>query len=223
METNVEMQRETAKPSLFGMLTSPGVQFERMRGKTPIAVPMIILIIIQAIMGAAVTYLTIREQAPADVQVPLWVSTAFGVVAVVVGVIIAYFVIAALYKILAMILGSDITYSKLLAITVYTSVISVVGGIANTILMAVLGGTELKYTSLAPLFEKGTVLSSIASSFDIFAIWAYIAMALGLQIAGGFTKNKSIVFVVIVFVVTAAAAAGFTHLGSWLASLAPGA
>lgn len=31
MEANVNTQKLAAKPSLFGMITSPGVQFERMK------------------------------------------------------------------------------------------------------------------------------------------------------------------------------------------------
>lgn len=227
MEPNVPVEEVVQKPSLLGIITSPSEQFERMKGKVKIAVPMIVLILLSGVLLGIVAYFQTKTPEFAQKLTPELVGPTgiFVIVAAVVGgiisMLVAYFLGAAVYKIIAMITGSDITYTKIVAITVYASVIGLVGTLVNVLLMLVLGGTELSYTSLAPLFEKGTALYALGSSLNIFSIWQYAIIALGFQIAGGIPKNKAITIVITLFVLTTLLSVGVVSISSLVSSAIP--
>lgn len=227
MEPNVPMEEVVQKPSLLGMITSPSEQFERMKGKVKIAVPMIVLILSSALLLGIIAYFQTKTPEFTQKVTPeiAGYTSIFVIVAAVVGgiisMLVSYFVGAAVYKIIAMITGSDITYTKILAITVYASVIGLIGTLINVLLMLVIGGTEVSYTSLAPLFEKGTVLYALGSSLNIFTIWQYAIIALGFQVAGEIPKNKAITIVVTLFVLTTLLSVGIVSLGSLISSAVP--
>ncbi|WP_379970549.1 Yip1 family protein [Ectobacillus sp. sgz5001026] len=227
MEPNVPMEEVVQKPSLLGMITSPSEQFERMKGKVKIAVPMIVLILSSALLLGIIAYFQTKTPEFTQKVTPeiAGYTSIFVIVAAVVGgiisMLVSYFVGAAVYKIIAMITGSDITYTKILAITVYASVIGLIGTLINVLLMLVIGGTEVSYTSLAPLFEKGTVLYALGSSLNIFTIWQYAIIALGFQVAGEIQKNKAITIVVTLFVLTTLLSVGIVSLGSLISSAIP--
>lgn len=58
MEANLNTQKvEGEKPSLFGMITSPGLQFERMKTKSPVWGGFFLFLLMGTILSAAVAYL----------------------------------------------------------------------------------------------------------------------------------------------------------------------
>ncbi len=97
---------------------------------------------------------------------------------------------------------NDTPYMKLVAIVIYSSIISTLGLLVNALIAFALGGYEVTYTSLAPLFADNVTLKAIAQNFDIFRIWYYIVLILGLQIVAGLSKNKAITLVVILFLIS---------------------
>ncbi|MFX3623262.1 MAG: Yip1 family protein [Ectobacillus sp.] len=220
METNVGMLQQAKKPSLFGMIASPSVQFERMKGKTSLALPMVVMLILQAILGGAIAYLASKDPAvlemqkdlPSDFEVPVAVTVGFGAGGAAVAALVMYFIMAAFYKIMMVFMGNDTPYGKLLAISVYTSIIGVVGIAINILLMFAFGGYEPTYTSLAPLFEKGTVLYGIASAFEVFSIWSLVVTALGLRIVAGLSNKQATTVVIVIFLITLA----FTSASSFI-------
>ncbi|GAA3319201.1 hypothetical protein GCM10020331_025130 [Ectobacillus funiculus] len=57
MEPNVTATNvEVAKPSLWGVITSPSLQFERMKQRAPIGLPMLLMAVLYAIIGALSAY-----------------------------------------------------------------------------------------------------------------------------------------------------------------------
>jgi cellulose synthase/poly-beta-1,6-N-acetylglucosamine synthase-like glycosyltransferase len=53
------------------------------------------------------------------------------------------------------------------------------------------------------------MLHALAGRFDIFSIWYYVVIAIGLQIVAGLSKNKAIVLVIILFLI----GLGFSSIG----------
>ncbi|MBL3199392.1 DUF1282 domain-containing protein, partial [Klebsiella pneumoniae] len=81
-----------------------------------------------------------------------------GIVGGLFGTAIWFFIAAAIYKVIMMFMSNDTSYMKLLSIYVYTYTISILVAIVNFIIRMILGGDiETSYTSLATLFEPGTV------------------------------------------------------------------
>ena len=60
MEANINTQDEgSKKPSLFGMITSPGLQFERMKTKSPVWGAFFLFALLGTITAAVVAYLAL--------------------------------------------------------------------------------------------------------------------------------------------------------------------
>lgn len=209
METNVEFENvKVKKPSLLGIISSPAIQFERMKEKAPIGLPMVMMIVLMAIGGVLVSYLRLNNplikeiNATAEMKIPLALTLSMGAIGAGFGGVISFFIVAAFYKICMVFMGNDTPYKKLLSLTIYSSIISAVGLFLNGIIALVAGGYETTYTSLAPLVGENVTLKSIAGQFDVFNIWYYVVIAIGLQIVAGLSKNKAIVLVVILFLLS---------------------
>lgn len=214
MEPNVTATNiESEKPSLWGVITSPSLQFERMKQKAPIGMPMLLMAVLYGVIGALSGYLLasspeVAENIPTDLPEgaqfftsPPFAALMGGVGALIVTLVL-FLIMTLFYKICMMIMGNDTSYKKLLSISVYTSVIGVLGGFVNMALMAVFGGSDVQYTSLAPLFETGTMLHNLGKSFEVFGIWGLVVTAIALQKTAGLRKGQAITLVVIFFAIS---------------------
>ncbi|AGK55970.1 Yip1 family protein [Bacillus sp. 1NLA3E] len=208
METNVminEINKE--KPSLFGIITSPTIQFERMKEEASIGLPLVIMILLMGITGSLVSYLSLDNpilndaDLMSDMKIPVALSMGMGAIGGMFGGVIMFFIAAALYKFCMVIMSNDTSYKRLLAVVIYSSIITSLGVLVNTLIALSLGGYEVSYTSMAPLFEDNKMLNAIAQSFDIFKIWYYAVLGIGLHIVTGISKNKAVTLVVIVFLI----------------------
>lgn len=104
-----------------------------------------------------------------------------------------------------MFMSNDTPYMKILSIYLYANLVYYIGGLLNAGLGFIFdgNGTDV-YTSLAPLFEQGTVAHGIASSIEIFNIWSLILTGLGLHIVAGLSKKQATILIVIFFILTIA-------------------
>ncbi len=123
----------------------------------------------------------------------------------VIGTPIGLFIAAGFYKIIMMFMSNDTPYMKILSIYLYANLVYYIGGLLNVALGFVFDGNGVDvYTSLAPLFEKGTVLHGIGSSIEIFNIWSLVLTGLGLHIVAGLSKKQATTLIVIFFVLSVA-------------------
>ncbi|KMP97119.1 membrane protein [Bacillus wiedmannii] len=211
METNMNTQKVSGeKPSLFGMITSPGEQFERMKTKSPVWVAFLIFVLIGTVTTAAVFYLSVvntpevaKEMNGQDGQMIKWFALGGGALFGLFGTPIGLFIAAGFYKVIMMLMGNDTPYMKILSIYLYANLVFYIGSLLNVGLGLIFEGNGTDaYTSLAPLFEKGTVLNGIASSIEIFNIWSLILTGLGLHIVAGLSKKQATILIVIFFILT---------------------
>ncbi|MED2128760.1 Yip1 family protein [Bacillus thuringiensis] len=211
MEANINTQDVVSKkPSLFGMITSPGEQFERMKTSNAVWGAFWLLVLIAGLVGgfAAYVYSLTPEAIKLNKELGVTVSAAmtygmgFGVIAI--SMAFVFLLSAVVYKVLMVFISNDTSYKKLLAITVYSSVISLLGLLINTILAYILGGTgQEMYTGLEPIFASSSdVVKGIVSKFEVFTIWGYAVTWLGLQITAGLTKKQATIITIVFFVLT---------------------
>ncbi|EJS74849.1 hypothetical protein CON38_01725 [Bacillus cereus] len=209
MEANMNTQKVgREKPSLFGMITSPGLQFERMKTSNAVWGAFWLLVLLGGLVGgfAAYVYSLTPEAIKLNKELGVTVSAAmtygmgFGVGAI--GMAFGFLLSAVVYKVLMMFMSNDTSYKKLLAITVYSSVISLLGLLINVILAFVLGGSgQEMYTGLGPIFSSSSgVIKGIASKFEVFTIWGYIVTWLGLQITAGLSKKQATIITIVFFI-----------------------
>ncbi|GMR63678.1 MULTISPECIES: Yip1 family protein [Bacillus] len=211
MEANINTQDAVSKkPSLLGMITSPGEQFERMKNSNAVWGVFWILSLLSGITGGLGAYVysltpeSIKFNQELGVNVTPVMTFGAGFVFGVIGMIIGFFISAAVYKVLMMLMSNDTSYKKLLTITVYSSIISLLGLLINAVLALILGGSGKEfYTGLGPIFaSSGGAVKGIANSIEVFTIWGFVITWLGLQITAGLSKKKATILMVIFFILT---------------------
>ncbi|UNK33911.1 YIP1 family protein [Bacillus sp. N5-665] len=211
MEKNINTQDvDSKKPSLLGMITSPGEQFERMKTKSPVWIAFLLFVLIGTVTTAAVFYLSVvntpevaKEMNGQDGEMIKWFALGGGALFGLFGTPIGLFIAAGFYKVIMMLMGNDTPYMKILSIYLYANLVFYIGSLLNVGLGLIFEGNGTDaYTSLAPLFEKGTVLNGIASSIEIFNIWSLILTGLGLHIVAGLSKKQATILIVIFFILT---------------------
>lgn len=211
MEANLNTQKVGGeKPSLFGMITSPGVQFERMKTSNAVWGAFWLLVLLAGIVGGLASYVysltpeAIKVNKDLGITVTPVMSFGTGTVFGAIGMAIGFFISAAVYKVLMMLMSNDTSYKKLLTISVYSSIISLLGLLINTVLALVLGGSgQEMYTGLGPIFaSSGGVAKGIANNIEVFTIWGFVITWLGLQITADLSKKKATILMVVFFILT---------------------
>ncbi|MBO1581726.1 YIP1 family protein [Bacillus sp. XF8] len=208
MKTNTVLNDAlTKEPSIFSMITSPTLQFQRMRTHKPIILPLIIILLLTIITSALISYVTLNNPAIKQMnsnsafQIPTHITflTTFGFAAV--SGIISVFCAPIFYKNIMIFFGVDTTYKELLCVTLYSVFIMKLGMLLNGTISILLGNYQISYTSLAPLLTDNLILHAMAQRVDVFAIWYYIVLGIGLYVLTGLHKKKVIVLVIVLFVI----------------------
>lgn len=214
METNINTQKVSGeKPSLFGMITSPGLQFERMKTTEKVWGMFFIVALLQGLVGGLNSYITYTSPEMIEMQKKLGgalaeqgslvssviSSTIWGIV----GVMIATFVVAAIYKVFMMFYGNDTSYKKIVMIIVYADIIVIIGGLINGIIALILGAGPTAYTSLGPLFDQGSLAYGIGNTIELFYLWNLVLIWLGLQVTAGLSKVKAAIPIIVLFIIKA--------------------
>lgn len=191
-----EEANHVKKPSLIGMITSPGEQFDRIKERPVIWGAMIILSIVSAIsgwlqtLGLDLTDLEL-EDVPAESLPAL--ETFTQITATVTSLFLPLFSVlisSAIYLLIARIARSQVTFKQLFSMNTYIMVIVILGALLNGILIALIGGNEqLSYTSLGALINAEGAIGSLLNSIEVFTIWSVILTALGLEKVADFSKG----------------------------------
>ncbi|MDG0949897.1 Yip1 family protein [Bacillus paranthracis] len=213
MEANMNTQEVDAKkPSLFGMITSPGVQFEGMKTKKKVWGMFFFMALLQGLIGGLSAYVIHtshemlkmkRELGELAGQSSLTSEVISGIGSSFVGVMVGTLFITAIYKMFMMFFGNDTPYKTLLNIVVYTNIVLIIGGLMNTILSLIFGTGMTQYTSLGLLFMEGTFAYGIGNTIEVFYVWNLVLIWLGLHITAGLSKVKALIPIIILFIIKA--------------------
>ncbi|MFK4415165.1 heme A synthase [Bacillus sp. RC251] len=213
MEANLNTQKAGGeKPSLFGMITSPSLQFERMKTSEKVWGMFFLMALLQGLLSAFTTYVTNTSPEMLKVkkelgefagQSSLTSDVISSIVSGTIGGMLVTFVVAAIYKVFMMFYGNDTSYNKLVTIIVYANIVVIIGGFINGSIALILGVAPTAYTSLGPLFEQGSVAYGIGSSIEVFYLWNIVLIWLGLQITAGVSKVKAAIPIIVLFIIKA--------------------
>ncbi|OTW69463.1 hypothetical protein BK727_26860 [Bacillus thuringiensis serovar roskildiensis] len=214
MEANVNTQKAGGeKPSLFGMITSPGLQFERMKTTEKVWGMFFIVALLQGLVGGLNSYITYTSPEMIEMQKKLGGEFAnqdslvsdviSGTIWGIVGIMIATLVIAAIYKVFMMFYGNDTSYKKIVMIIVYADIVVVIGGLINGVIALIVGAGPTAYTSLGPLFDQGSLAYGIGNTIELFYLWNLVLIWLGLQVTAGLSKVKAAIPIIVLFIIKA--------------------
>ncbi|AOM14320.1 Yip1 family protein [Bacillus thuringiensis] len=213
MEANMNIQDVgVKKPSLFGMITSPGLQFERMKTSKKVWGVFFLVALLQGLLGGLSAYVIhtspemlkmkkelgeLAGQSSPTSEVISGIGSSFA------SAMVGTLFIAAIYKMFMMFFGNDTPYKTLLNIVVYTNIVLIIGGLMNTILSLIFGTGMTQYTSLGLLFTEGTFAYGIGNTIEVFYVWNLVLIWLGLHITAGLSKVKASIPIIILFIIKA--------------------
>jgi Yip1 domain len=217
MGNQTEIITKELKPSLLGMFTSPGEQFERIKQNPKIWLPLFIVSILYAIgmalMALSMDASTLIEQGIPEDQVDLVLGVTKVTIAItgILTPIIAVLISSAIHLIITKIASSPVTFKQLFSMNTYIAVIGAAGLILNTgIRYAIGGNSEIYVTSLAGLLNQDKV--GVLGSIEVFAIWTMFITAIGLYKTAQLSKGLAWTIAIVFFLI----GIGFTLIGSLL-------
>lgn len=214
-ENENEEQTEGAdKPQLLGMIMSPVEQFERIKKRPVIWMPLIIITVL-TILVSFMTLGTIdfsgepgmedADFSEDELQMIKIVGIISGAFVSLVVPIFSITVSSLIFLLAAKIVKSPVKFKELFSMNTFVYVIGLFGAILNGIIFLLAGGSEnaADYTSLNSLVDMEGPLGSLLAELDIFNIWMLILSAIGLHIVGRFSKKAAWSVMIILFILTA--------------------
>lgn len=220
METVVVEKQ--AKPNLFAMIWSPGMQFERIRQNPKVWIPLLLVVILNAasaVIGAlslTAEDLTVTGLSIEQAEMILGFTKITTIVTGFISPIIIIFISTAIYFMITKIAKKDTTFMQLLSMSTFIFFIPAIGSLLNSIILVLLGGSlgsGVSVTSLAGVLNSD---SSVLAVIELFSIWKLILIAMGLHRVGQLSKTAGIITAVVFFLITL----GFAMLGSLFSGMA---
>lgn len=125
-------------------------------------------------------------------------------------------IIAGIYTLITLPLPGERRYRKLLSVTSYSALISVLGGIVGAAIMVARKSLEvsLSLNLFFPFVEKDTFLFRLLKQANFFTIWSLLVFALGLSIICKMNIKKSYVLVFALWIVALLVGAALGGLGA---------
>lgn len=192
-------QEQIKGPSLFGMITSPVEQFERIKSKPKIWVPMLLITLLFLIgtyflsLSLDINELIGSGQVEIVKMVTLVTMVITGVLSPVISVLISSAVLLAVAKIA----NSEVSFKQIFSMKTFIYLITAIGLFLNGLIRLLIGGNpEVYVTSLAGLLNSD---SKILGVFEVFTIWATVLMAIGLNKVANLSKGVAVTIAIIFF------------------------
>ena len=204
------MEQETVqskKPSLFGMIFQPGEQFERMREKPVVWLPLIILSILGALIGVLaalnVDYSTVpgMEGMPADqIELSKMFGIIFGGIGALFGTSIGFLGFGGILFGIAKIAKSPVSFKQMFSLIIFTSFITTIGQVLNQLIIYAIGSDPtVMVTSINSFVGAEGVTGAILGTIEVFNIWYYIIFGLGLVKVAQLSKPAAYTITIIFF------------------------
>ncbi|MDE5415721.1 YIP1 family protein [Alkalihalobacterium chitinilyticum] len=199
------------KPSLLGMVFSPGEQLERVKGNPKVLVPLLLVTLLYTI-GAAITAFgmdstwILQELGPDEAQFFAEIEGFMRVMILVTGLLvplIGALIFAVVFLIVAKAAGkANVTFKKLYSLSLFVSVIGGLGFLFNGIMTTVFGANpNTPFTSLAVLMQAEGKLAIVLATIEVFTIWQIIVTVLGVRKVAEFNAGLAWASVIIYTVI----------------------
>ncbi|MGM9923188.1 MAG: Yip1 family protein [Bacillus sp. (in: firmicutes)] len=212
-------QKTVEKPSLFGIIWSPVEQFEKIRNRPRIWIPLLIVSALYVIG----TYFSISQldytellgdAVPAEqLDMAVMVGMITGMIASLFTPILSILISSAIFMLIAKIAASDVSFKQLFSMNTYISLIGALGLVLNGLIgMAIGKSFELSITSLAGVMgSQNAVLGAI----ELFTIWGTILTAIGLHKVAGLSKGLAWTVTIVFFLISL----GFAYITTALSGM----
>ncbi|MDT0148688.1 Yip1 family protein [Priestia aryabhattai] len=208
-EVNVSSEvQEKGRPSIFGFITSPVVQFEKMKSTPVIWGPLLLVIVLTLATTLLAVYTpqaqeTLQQQKEAGIEVNPIFSMIGGTVGGVIAIVATLAFTSLILFLIAKLGTGKTTYRQMFSMNLFVTFITAIGQLINTG-VAALAHTSANVTSLNGLVGAKGAIGGVFTSIEIFSIWGLILTAVGLQKVANLSKAASIITVIVLFILGAA-------------------
>ncbi|MCY7815962.1 Yip1 family protein [Bacillus haynesii] len=194
MEANVETTSQVKKPSLLGIMTSPVRQFERMRERPAIWLPMIIVLALSAFS----VYMVYRELSQ---SLGLNINPGMAATSKVFQTLIFFVLSALVLWLISKIGNGETSFICMVFLSVFATFVTAVRDVITSLVFYFSNSPVVfTFASLAGYIPAEEPLLSALGMFDLFTIWSYALVAVGLQKAAGASKRASWIGVSVLFI-----------------------
>lgn len=199
---------QTKKPSLFGMIFQPGEQFERIREKPVIWLPLILLSLLAAVVAILaalnVDYSTIPGMGGIgedEIAITRMFSIIFGGLGGLFGTPIGFVIFGGILLGISKLVKSPVTFKQMFSLMIFTSFISMIGQLLNQLLIFAIGSDpSVMLTSINSFIGAKGALGAVLGAIEVFNIWYYILLGLGLVKVAQLSKPAAYIITVIFFI-----------------------
>lgn len=199
-----EQDMQLKSPNILGMILSPRKQFQLIINTPLILKPLLIVSFITILSGIILFQgidfssesmfndLSTRELF--DIQSFNIMNSIF----LVIGTMVAYGLI---HFLAAKVVRSKVGIIELISMNAHIAIIPAIGLLINAIFFYFLKDSVSvsSFTTLGNLIKEDNLLKAALTNFELFMIWQFVLMALGLQVVGNFTKKSSWVIILLFF------------------------
>lgn len=210
------MVQQESKPSLFGMIWSPGEQFDRIRNNPKILLALLVVTAL-FLIGILVTALSLSIDDVIGMGIPEeeaeFVLGFTKVITIVTGLItplIGALIYTVVHLVIVVVAKTGTTFKQLFSMNTYILLIGAIGFLFNTFVQQLIGGPlDMYITSLAGLLNSE---SAVLGTIELFAIWQLFLTAIGLNKVGQLSKGVSWTIAIIFFLISLGMTAGSAFL-----------
>lgn len=199
------------KPSIFGMILSPGEQFEKLKHNSKILVPLVVISLMSLVAVLIASFGMDMEQVLGEgyellsqeevvlVSIITRISAAIGgLIGPAIGTVIA----ALIFLFVSKFTDSEVTFKQLFSMSIFIYFISILGSLFQSVIATAIGANPLvPITSLQFLLDAEGISTIIFNRIEVFAIWHMILFAMGLKIVANFKVGLAWAMTIIYFVV----------------------
>jgi Yip1 domain len=200
----LQEKQKKEKPSLLGMLWSPGEQFDRIKGNPKVWLPLLIIGVMYGIgMFLMTSMLDMEALLGEDISADQAesIATISKITVVVTGVLSPLLIVlvsSSVQLLIAKIVSSTVSFKKLYSMNTYIAFIGALGLLLNMIVSAAFGGNpEIYVTSLAGVLNVEK--AGLSSSIEVFSIWQMFLTAIGLHKVAQVSKKLSWTIAIVFF------------------------
>lgn len=210
-EMNGSSELVQGKPKLFGMIMNPREQFERIRERPVVWLPLLIVTVLTVIglsmMAAGIDFMDQPGLEGIPAEELQMIETISKITFIVIGIISPAFAIlisTVIYLVVAKIAHKEVGFKQLFSMNTYIYIISVLSMIINGIAFMVVGNAseDTMFTSLNSIVNASGATGALLNMIEVFSIWTLILNAIGLQLVGTFSKKLAWGVVIAVFLIT---------------------
>jgi hypothetical protein len=196
------------KPSIIKIIHSPLQEINLINENPFVLKPLVIVSLLQMMLVGVFGYIStensliepILEEIPTSSERLKIIISLLGGVFSVFNMLFIALLTAIIFKICTIIFQKDVPFKKIFSLMIYSSAIPILGTSINLVISIITGSTFKSYTNFSFLFKEDSLIYTTFTSIDLFFIWRFILIGIGLYVIAKLSKKQAILLMSTLFI-----------------------